>query len=400
MLTELRATNYKSYGGRTSLPLKRLTVFLGKNNSGKTAAIRIPLLLSVGFGARDLPGRTVLPLNVRGLRYGASVLDLIRGHSAHGTMALGVSVTPEKEVLDVNVSVQSRLSLDSGVSCFVSSFDCNRLPQKITWNPEGTSEESISYSEDIDGFRGLLPQFNDERSTIIEGIKVHFENISAGLTHLTSMRIPTLPLYEQRSSSHEPSPNGSEVPFLINENPALLDEVSSWYGKNMDAKGIVLSSEAAAFQLSLATNSGGSENLAEVGQGMQQVLPAVTYLCALRQELFGIRTLVIEEPELHLHPSAHGAVADLMVDSINDSRRGQILVETHSENLILRLRRHVATGVLSPEDVNLIYFENIDGESRAREIKISADGSVSSWPKGVFAEDLEEVRQISKAARR
>lgn len=401
MLTELRATNYKSYGGRTSVPLKRLTVFLGKNNSGKTAAIRLPLLLATALSARDLRGQAVLPLRARGLRYGAGVLDLIRGHNAHGTMALGVDLTSQDTgPLQVDVAFQNRLSLDSGVSSFISSFHTNRLLQETKWDPEATSEASISYLGGSSGFKGLLPQFRDERSAIVERLRAEFDEVLSGLIHLTAMRSPTLPLYEQRSSTHEHPPDGSEVPFLIRENPVLLEQVSEWYGNNMDAKGVVLSSETASFQLCLATTSGSTENLVDVGQGMQQVLPVVAYLGALRSELLGIRTLVIEEPELHLHPSAHGAVADLIVASINDSSEGQVLVETHSENLILRLRRHVATGVLSPDDVNLIYFENSVDGSRANEIRIAADGSVSSWPKGVFAEDLEEVRQISKAARR
>lgn len=401
MLSEIRAANYKSYGPLSDLPLRKLTVFLGKNNSGKTAAIRIPLLLSAGFALKDAQTRTLLPLHVRGLRFGASLLDLVKGNNPHGTMALGLSfVTAESAAVDVDVSIQIFQSLESGVSGFVSSFDSNRLAERIDWVPGSSSESAISYSHDVKVFDGLLPHFEDDRAHIAADLRSHFENTYSGLLHLTAMRSPISAVYERRSSTHEPAPTGSEVPFLLNESPSLLDEVSAWYAQNMDVLGVDLSAEAAAFQLTLMTENGSSQNLAQVGQGIQQVLPVIAYLCALQNESSGVRTLVIEEPELHLHPAAHGAVADQIVKAVTTSSKAQVLIETHSENLLLRLRRHVATGRLSPEDVNLIYFENVGGETRATEITIGPDGAVSSWPKGVFSEDLEEVRQISRAARR
>jgi predicted ATPase len=109
--------------------------------------------------------------------------------------------------------------------------------------------------------------------------------------------------------------------------------------------------------------------------------------------------LVVEEPELHLHPAVHGALADLMVDAVVDAEQTQVIAETHSENLLLRLRRHVANGKLNPNDVGLLWFEHTGAGTRIRPIDVASDGSVSDWPKGVFSEDLGEVRAIAQANR-
>lgn len=66
---------------------------------------------------------------------------------------------------------------------------------------------------------------------------------------------------------------------------------------------------------------------------------------------------------------------------------------------MLRLRYHVAKGHLRTDDVNLLWFEQRAGATEVHEILIKEDGSVTDWPSGVFAEDLEEVRAIARLGR-
>jgi len=75
------------------------------------------------------------------------------------------------------------------------------------------------------------------------------------------------------------------------------------------------------------------------------------------------------------------------------------IIETHSENFVLRLRRRIAEG-LDPARVKL-YWINDDTRpgSQVDEILIHENGDVSNWPSSVFSEDFEEVRKIREAQR-
>ncbi|MGY3203727.1 putative ATPase [Streptomyces sp. TE5632] len=135
----------------------------------------------------------------------------------------------------------------------------------------------------------------------------------------------------------------------------------------------------------------------DVGTGVVQFLPIVIQRAADRVESpAGPVIEIVEEPELHLHPSAHAAIADLYVDAVQESQV-RFLVETHSENFLLRLRRRVAERKLAPEDVKIYFVEQTEGAATLRKIEVDALGNLDYWPRGVFAEDFEEVRALADA---
>jgi hypothetical protein len=400
MLTSLRLRDYKSYRGDVHVPLRRLTVLLGKNNSGKTAAARLPLLLFGALGQRAGLRREPLPRSVRGLRYGSSMIELVHGESPHSSFGIGCTMHFDKlpELTKLDVDIQLRQALSTGLTSFVRNFAAVPLLRPVVWD-EDLSRPEVDYGDPmVGGFDGLVPRFTDDEDEQAAG---RLRRVSAqhldDLVHLTSLRRPLQTLYENRSREGEWDPEGSDVPFLLNESDEVLAAVARWYWESLETR-IGLSQETSAFRLISPGNASGEHSLARAGQGIQQVLPVVTHLRAMALKI-GPRLLVIEEPELNLHPAAHGALADLVVEAAAADERGQLLVETHSENLVLRLRYHVAKGNLRPDDVNLLWFQHREGSTQVREIFITEDGAVTEWPTGVFAEDLAEARAIAKASR-
>ncbi len=75
-----------------------------------------------------------------------------------------------------------------------------------------------------------------------------------------------------------------------------------------------------------------------------------------------------------------------------------MVVETHSESVVLRIRRRIAEG-LSPDKVALVYVEDAGEGSRLRPIPVRPDGEVEWWPEGVFSEAFVEVKAIRRAQR-
>lgn len=138
--------------------------------------------------------------------------------------------------------------------------------------------------------------------------------------------------------------------------------------------------------------SGLRVNLADVGFGASQVLPILAALGAASEG----DLLLIEQPELHLHPETQGVLADILLETAL-GKRLTLLVETHSEHLLLRVQRRVAERA----DPSAIAAYVVDGGALAR-IGIDAAGKVdaSAFPDGFFEEEWLDAVELAKAAAR
>ena len=400
MLSSLTLTNYKSYSGDVVVPLCPLTVLLGKNNSGKTAAARLPLLMLSAVAGRMGRLREPLPLSARGLQYASSIVELVHAAKPHYDFRIGCTVRPGEG--DSEIALAARIQLRqtlAGRTSFVADFEADPVVPAVHWNRDLESADVRYTDGSVLGFDGILPRYSKSvlQSRIDEVRRASGQALDE-FVHLTSLRRPLKAVYENRSVEGEADPEGGDVPYLLNESDALLDSVTEWYEQHLGTR-IEISSEAAAFCLVAAESGGGPHNLVRSGQGIQQVLPVVTHLSAMGLGL-GTRFIVIEEPELNLHPAAHGALADLAVEARREDPRAQVLLETHSENLVLRIRYRVAAGDLDPADVKLLWFQQDGGATTVQDIRINSDGSVSDWPTGVFSEDLAEARAIARTNQR
>jgi predicted ATPase len=99
-----------------------------------------------------------------------------------------------------------------------------------------------------------------------------------------------------------------------------------------------------------------------------------------------------------LHPAAQTALADLFIEQ---SKRGaQYLIETHSEHLLLRIRRRVAEGRIKAEDVRIFAVEKWSGQTKVSRLMLGTNGHFINWPKGFFDEGYEEAMALAKASAR
>ena len=136
-----------------------------------------------------------------------------------------------------------------------------------------------------------------------------------------------------------------------------------------------------------AKKKGPQRNLIDVGYGVSQVLPVITEL--LRRDAPPM--FLLQQPEVHLHPSAQAALGSLFCQ-VAEPRR-QLVVETHSDHLIDRVRMDVRDGVgkLKPEDVSILYFERDDLDVRIHSIRLDEEGNVLDAPEGYRRFFLEET---------
>lgn len=136
------------------------------------------------------------------------------------------------------------------------------------------------------------------------------------------------------------------------------------------------------------------QDLTHVGVGVSQILP-ILVMCFLAGKGDSI---ILEQPELHLHPKVQTRLADFFV-SINALGK-QCILETHSEYLINRLRYLVAkTDDEKISNDTMIYFvEKEDGHSVYRSITINKYGVIDDWPKGFFDEGEDIATMTMRAS--
>lgn len=144
-------------------------------------------------------------------------------------------------------------------------------------------------------------------------------------------------------------------------------------------------------------------DLPDVGFGVSQVLPVVVqcFYAPAGSILF------IEQPELHLHPSAQANLADLFIDALSSCEDGaprgiQLIVETHSEHFLNRLQRRIAendpTRPIKSKDIACYFAKTTGQESSLEALQMDLFGNIQNWPPNFFGDSMGDLMAMQKAA--
>ncbi|GAB3768272.1 hypothetical protein GCM10028796_31440 [Ramlibacter monticola] len=149
-------------------------------------------------------------------------------------------------------------------------------------------------------------------------------------------------------------------------------------------------------RLNLKDAHGISHSFADVGSGIGYVLPVLTAVYNLKEG-----ACFVQQPELHLHPALQASMADALIEAASAGK--QVLIETHSEHLLLRALRRVRqthAGVpladalrLTPDLLAVLYLNpSADGSTEVRNLRVTLEGDfLDSWPRGFFTERDAEL---------
>ncbi len=142
-------------------------------------------------------------------------------------------------------------------------------------------------------------------------------------------------------------------------------------------------------------------DLPDVGFGISQVLPVLVqcFYAPAGSIIF------MEQPEIHLHPNAQSALADVMIDVIKSRENGanrniQLIIETHSEHFLRRLQRRIAEDEDNVLEKKVsAYFANISQAPATLEpLQIDVLGNIQNWPKNFFGDEMGDIAQQAIAA--
>jgi hypothetical protein len=235
--------------------------------------------------------------------------------------------------------------------------------------------------------------------TIADMVEHYMREHVLDLTYLGPLRENPQRLYE--ISGDMPSGVGVRGQFspellLLNQKRKLFDQIDSRLREfGLPGRICPHTVTETAFELLLETDSA-KTNFADVGFGFSQLLPLV-----VQGPLADEHSLLIaEQPEIHLNPRLQAKLASLFWAIAK--RTVGILIETHSEHLLLAIRRLVAEGNLKSDEVAIYFVERGDQGSSIREVPLQENGHIepSDWPKDFFEDALRESLGLASAQAR
>jgi hypothetical protein len=106
-------------------------------------------------------------------------------------------------------------------------------------------------------------------------------------------------------------------------------------------------------------------------------------------------TVILEQPEIHLHPLAQASLADVFV-YVAEHRGIQVIVESHSEHLLMRLQRRIADETISNNAMRLMFADVEDGRSKLVNLELHMYGVIRNWPNHFMGDAVGELEAAAK----
>lgn len=385
MIESIEFSNYRIFALPQKLRLAPITVIFGKNNTGKSAILKLPLLIN---SALKGDSAEVFSKKINEVRICDEYRDVIY---KKGSKAIKLKlISTNQDTLEVSFYVDaSDKALQTHIEEWIlTTSDGQQIKVHRNENNKLQTEQGAKVS-----FNGVIPQEGIENRWI--DILQHFEE---SVDYLEAIR--ELPIRDYRLQDSKVSfvgPKGEHAYDHIINDEELREKVSAWYENTFDGWQVSIDkTHDPVFYIELQQQDI-KNNILDTGAGIVQSMPVIIALGMNNDD--GARLNIVEEPETHLHPAAHATMAEYIATEIKRNPQKRILIETHSLNFILRLRLMVAKGELNPNDIALYYveFDKMNKGSNLKKVNIKEDGNVSDWPQNVFNESLEEALKLRTA---
>ena len=372
MLTRIDLQHFKCFK-TLKLPLRPLTLLSGQNASGKSTVMQALVLLHQTMREHEWSSR--LMLNGAAVRLG-TVTDVI--DQVHGRRGFGITL------------------LDGESSRFLWEFEGERDEMSMAVR-QARGETDAGDSWDVSGsepLHYLLPARSGGHS-LADRLR--------GLTYLTAERLGPREHYMFDDPQLTPvvGPRGEYTVSVLHSghDVRVLDELAIESAlptrlRQVEARmarffpGCELVTEpvprANAATLGIRISRGADfHRPVHTGFGLTQVLPIVVAALSVGKDAL----LLIENPEVHMHPAGQAAMGEFLVEVA--AAGVQVMIETHSDHVLNGIRRAVRDRKLPGDDVALYFFrprreDGAEDEPQVLTPAMDADGDIDSWPDGFF----------------
>lgn len=440
MLKRLKLRNFKNWQ-EADIAFGRITGLFGTNSSGKSSLAQFLLLLKQTKESSDLAA--TLDLNGRFVRLGIAA-DAIHGHDESHVLDFELGFDPEtQEVLapsnrlGEDVTSSRDLAVGATVEIHRGAFRSRTLTHRIgkaeftMRRGEGNKFDLVATIPDRDfsltrtkGRPWKLPSpvkaygFPDQVSTYYQNVEflTHLERVFEDeldkLYYLGPLR--DHPQRDYLWAGSRPADVGAKGERTVDAILAAqaADEkqnlgprrhhhpfsyiVAHWLrelGLIADFKVEEIARGSNRWQAKVRTVRGGAKAmLTDVGFGVSQVLPVIVLLHYVPKG----STVILEQPEIHLHPLAQAGLADVVIHAAIH-RKVQVVLESHSEHLLLRLQRRIAEEKIDSDDVTLYFCNMLRKTSRIERLDLNMFGDILNWPDRFMGDAFMETAKAELA---
>ena len=441
--THLTLQDVRCFGGTQSGKLRPVTLLVGENSTGKTTFLgcfRVLHRLLSGFGIDESLDFNEMPFAMGSFR------DIVRSRRGRGgrinEFKLGFGLEAPRNGLPVrnltatfgeggSQPVVSSLRFQFGGE---SSLELRRSAHNgtaVRVPSQPLRETNFSFDQSLHLLPFLLQHFEEDHS----GRRQQFQNLEPVYKYLRGLLadegrrrggrqqfdfvplapselIPVAPLRSKPKRTYDPvretaSPDGEHVPMLM----MRLDRTDERHWDSLHDALVGFGRDAGLFsdikvkrhgkqmsdpfQLQVKVRSGPHANIMDVGYGVSQSLPILVDIMAAAEapRRAGVRTFLLQQPEVHLHPKGQAQLASLFIQAFKE-RRSRFLIETHSDHIVDRVRISVRKGLLKPDDVSILYFEPGANAVAIHNMRLDRYGNLEGAPAGYREFFLRETDQL------
>ena len=418
MINNLHLKNIKAWRDSGLITLAPVTMLLGTNSSGKSTLLQSLLLLKQTIAS---PDRTI-HLNLGG----DEVIDFFNFGDFDNVLSQGTVAPRQFEIsFDFKRPVDERVNQGRFACSYGQTSSGAVVIQDLSLSTVARRFRAIrrdkgAYSVVVDDEaqpRGKGRHLTPERSISLpaEAIALlgadgaHLQDLSLairreleGIVYLGPLRRkPERDYVWNKTKPGEVGSDGHKVMDALlasallkaDDHRETLDNVSRWLKRMGIAEQIEVRQVGRSSRYEVVVYKDGVvANLHDVGIGVSQVLPVLTVAYFVPPG----STVLLEEPEIHLHPLAQSVLAEMFAE-VSQKRNIQFIVETHSEHLFRRMQTLIAKRETNSDKCQMLFVERQGADAVLVKLDIDEFGVVRNWPPQFFGDSVGEAREQARA---
>ena len=453
MLKQLRVQNFKGWKDTGSIHLAPITLFFGANSSGKSSIGQFLMMLKQTIESSDrktvfyLGGKNSAaqlgsykemvfhrdPQNNISFEYRWRFNETLKikdpisekfstgdEMSFNAEVGLGEKTQNLLRVNDIryhlfgsednetlSIGMERRSETKSDYKAISNKYSLIRKPGRA-W-PAGPPVRFYGFPDEVVAYY--------KNADFVQQLNLRHENLFRSIYYLGPLRTKVDRLYSWTGSEPESvgysgentiaailAARNRKISYGYKRPVKLFHQVIAEKIREMglieDFKVNQISAQRQEYEVKVRTRGSADwVDLPDVGFGISQVLPVIVQCFYAPHNSI----IIMEQPEIHLHPSAQASLADVIIDVItsrenNIDRNIQLIIETHSEHFLRRLQRRIAERSDIQKKVS-VYFANIAKSPATLEsLQIDMFGCIQNWPENFFGDDIGDITEQAKAA--
>ncbi len=422
MLKNIKISNFRAFDKEVDIRIRPVTVLIGQNNVGKSTLIKFLLMLQqtietgedaflvtegrhVSLGSfKDLKntssrsGRLKFELEVETENIPSDQVSEIRkklleANKSKQVSELKIALDKDKETAKPSKNLSSAtFNISSSISYGKEMVGCHKVTAGNIFSVESDNLQStrfLSFPPDSDTMHGLLEAFL--RDLYLQSLRSEIRSVR----HLSPVREEYQRKTAAKNLSSDDVGHMGELAILhlqrIFEDGEKAEFIRKHIENVVDIVDLKFIPSFMTYECRAKNRLTGSEAfLGDFGFGVSQCVPVFVQGVLLNPG----QMLIVEEPEAQLHPTAQLEMGSFFGE-LWKIWGVPCLIETHSINIILRLRRLIAKGELDSQDLGIAYFYIEDNMVRVRNLDINPDGSLDKGlPMEFFGANVLEALKM------